>query len=64
MTTEPKYFSKNNINGFSFTTTGGNDKSKNKNKIISKAGLNSKKNSKEKKISKEIAKGKKRIMKY
>ena len=32
-TPEPKYFSKNKINGYSFITTGGNDKSKNKNKI-------------------------------
>ena len=59
-TPEPKYFSKNKINGCSFTTTGGNDKSKNKNKIISKTGLNSKKNSKEKEITKEKTKGKKK----
>ena len=58
-TPELKYFNKNKINGCSFTTTGGNDKSKNKNNIISKTGLNSKKNSKEKEVRKEKKKGKK-----
>lgn len=64
-TPEPKYFSKNKINGCSFTTTGGNDKSKNKNKnkIMSKTGLNSKKNSKEKEIKKEKKKNNKILIK-